>query len=429
MRIGPDGTTAGPGEDVVCAESHCASEGTVEVLVEPQLPGPLLAVVGDGPAARTLAELARTIGWRVTGEANEGADAVVVATMGTRDEERSPPRSRCRPTTSRSSRARAVAGVVLEHLREQGTSEEGAGRVRSPAGLDLGPCTQEEIAVAVLAELVAWRHAGAPAVEAPAEAVDPVCGMTVSVTESAVSAEVDGVTCTSAASTAVRDLRRGGALKIENSFEVDAPPEAAWALLMDVPRVIPCMPGATLAETVDDDHWKAKLAVKLGPISLNFDADVTRETADAQAHRAVLATDARESRGRGSAQATIESTLVAQNGGTRVDIVTDLMLTGPVAQYGRGMVQSVAGQLTSQFASCLQKQLAPAPAGGGEHRRRLPRRRRSPSPACGSDSARSSTSSAVRFEGGSRETNRGHGQRRAARGGGRAAPAARLLPA
>jgi len=155
-------------------------------------------------------------------------------------------------------------------------------------------------------------------------------------------------------------------LKIENSFEVDAPPEAAWALLMDVPRVIPCMPGATLAETVDDDHWKAKLAVKLGPIALNFDADVSREASDEQARRAVLATNARESRGRGSAQATIESTLAAQNGGTRVDIVTDLTLTGPVAQYGRGMVQSVAGQLTAQFASCLQKQLAPAPAAAGE---------------------------------------------------------------
>ncbi|HTO26619.1 MAG TPA: SRPBCC family protein [Gaiellaceae bacterium] len=152
-------------------------------------------------------------------------------------------------------------------------------------------------------------------------------------------------------------------MKIENSFEVDAPPEAAWALLMDVPRVIPCMPGATLAETVDDDHWKAKLAVKLGPISLNFDADVSREAADPGSRVATLSTNARESRGRGSATATIESTLVEQNGGTRVDIVTDLTLTGPVAQYGRGMVQSVAGQLTAQFATCLQKQLAaPAPA-------------------------------------------------------------------
>jgi len=147
-------------------------------------------------------------------------------------------------------------------------------------------------------------------------------------------------------------------VRIENSFDVAASPEAAWALLMDVPRVIPCMPGATLAETVDDDHWKAKLAVKLGPISLNFDADVSRESADVAARHAVLATTARESRGRGSAQATIASALAEQEGGTRVDIVTDLTLAGPVAQYGRGMVQSVASQLTSQFAGCLQKQLA-----------------------------------------------------------------------
>jgi len=150
-------------------------------------------------------------------------------------------------------------------------------------------------------------------------------------------------------------------VRIENSFEVEAPPEAAWALMMDVPRVIPCMPGATLAETIDDDHWKAKLAVKLGPISLNFDADVSRESADVAARHAVLATTARESRGRGSAQATIASTLAEQDGGTRVDIVTDLTLTGPVAQYGRGMVQSVAAQLTSQFASCLQQQLVEPP--------------------------------------------------------------------
>ena len=194
VRIGPSGTAAGPGEDVVCAESHCASEGTVEVLVEPQLPGPLLAVVGDGPAARTLAELARTIGWRVTAQADEGADAVVVATMGTRDEEALAAALALSADYVALVASAKRAGVVLGHLREQGVSEEELARVRSPAGLDLGPCTQEEIAVAVLAELVAWRHANAPAAEAPAEAVDPVCGMTVSITDTAVSAEVDGVT-------------------------------------------------------------------------------------------------------------------------------------------------------------------------------------------------------------------------------------------
>jgi len=156
-------------------------------------------------------------------------------------------------------------------------------------------------------------------------------------------------------------------MKIENSFEVAAPPEAAWGLLMDVPRVIPCMPGAQLTETLDDDHWKATMAVKLGPIGLTFETDVAREAADAEARQAVLSARAREAKGRGSAQATITSTLAAANGGTRVDIVTDLALTGAVAQYGRGMVQAVAGQLTASFASCLQAQLAPAaPAAGGE---------------------------------------------------------------
>jgi carbon monoxide dehydrogenase subunit G len=154
-------------------------------------------------------------------------------------------------------------------------------------------------------------------------------------------------------------------MKIENSFEVPAPPEAAWALLMDVPRVIPCMPGAELTETVDDTHWKAKMSVKLGPISLLFATDVARESADEATRTSKLSANAREAKGRGSARATIESSLAATDGGTRVDVVTDLALTGPVAQYGRGMVQDVAAQLTQQFADCLQRQLStPAPAEG-----------------------------------------------------------------
>jgi len=150
-------------------------------------------------------------------------------------------------------------------------------------------------------------------------------------------------------------------VKIENSFEVPAPPERAWALLMDVPRIIPCMPGAKLDETVDDSHWKATMAVKLGPISLSFITDVTREEEDESARRAKLSAKAREARGRGNAQATIESTLIPQNGGTRVDIVTDLQLAGAVAQYGRGLVEDVSSQMVTRFADCLQKQLAATP--------------------------------------------------------------------
>jgi uncharacterized protein len=151
-------------------------------------------------------------------------------------------------------------------------------------------------------------------------------------------------------------------MRLENSFEVPAPPEAAWELLMDMPRVIPCMPGAQLDETVDDSNWKATVQVKLGPISLSFATDVKREEADATARRTKLSARAREKRGRGAAQAAIESSLAAVNGGTRVDLVTDLSLTGAVAQYGRGIVGDVSSQLVTSFAECLQAQLTAAPA-------------------------------------------------------------------
>ena len=150
-------------------------------------------------------------------------------------------------------------------------------------------------------------------------------------------------------------------MKLENSFEVEAPREAAWDLLMDVPRVIPCMPGAELTETINESTWKAHMKVKLGPISLTFEADVTREEAEEEEGRVRLAAQARELRGRGAALASIESTVASINGGTKVDVVTDLGMSGAIAQYGRGMVQDVSTQLVSSFAECLQKQLVASP--------------------------------------------------------------------
>jgi carbon monoxide dehydrogenase subunit G len=146
-------------------------------------------------------------------------------------------------------------------------------------------------------------------------------------------------------------------VKLENSFEVTASPEAAWDLLMDVPRVIPCMPGAELVETVDDSHWKARMRVKLGPISLSFLTDVTHEEVDEVGRRVVLAARAREERGRGAATATIESSLASAEGRTQVTTVTDLALTGKAAQFGRGLVQDVSAQLLGSFADCLEQQL------------------------------------------------------------------------
>jgi xanthine dehydrogenase accessory factor len=191
VRIGPPGEAP---PDVIVAESSCASEGVVEVLIEPQLPQPRLAIVGDSPAARTLTELARVIGWGLAGEPGEGVDAVVVATMGRGDEEAleaalaSPAGYVGLVASSRR------AAAVLEALRSRGLDEEALARVRSPAGLDLGPSRQEEIAVAILAELVAWRHAGSGDPARLIEAVDPVCGMTVSVAAAAETAVHDDVT-------------------------------------------------------------------------------------------------------------------------------------------------------------------------------------------------------------------------------------------
>lgn len=196
VKICPDGSEqAADGPDVVVAVSSCASEGTVEVFIQPHLPSPLLRVVGDSPAGRTLAELARAIGWRVTSGAGDAdADAVVVATMGRGDEDALAEAVRSGAQYVGLVASTRRAGVVRAALRARGVDEERLAAVRSPAGLDLGPCTQEEIAVAVLAELVAWSHGRGGSPGQLLEAVDPVCGMTVSVDGNDVTYVYDGTT-------------------------------------------------------------------------------------------------------------------------------------------------------------------------------------------------------------------------------------------
>jgi xanthine dehydrogenase accessory factor len=220
VQIGPAGSGAAAPDDVVVAESRCASEGVVEVLIEPELPGPLLAVLGEGVAGRTLVQLARIVGWRVTDQLDpdSAADAVVVATMGHGDEDALASALKAGVGYVGLVASARRAAVVLDALRERGVDTEDLARVRSPAGRDLGPSTQEEIAVAILAELVDWRHglvpvrpgdhpggppdppdpaglapAASSSASAPAEAVDPVCGMTVAVA-GAPTAVRDGVT-------------------------------------------------------------------------------------------------------------------------------------------------------------------------------------------------------------------------------------------
>ncbi len=134
VRIGPAGAGAGAPDDVVVAESRCASEGVVEVLIEPELPGPLLAVLGEGVAGRTLVQLARIIGWRVTDQLDPdaGPDAVVVATMGHGDEDALASALKAGVGYVGLVASARRAAVVLDALREQGVAPERAGPGAQP---------------------------------------------------------------------------------------------------------------------------------------------------------------------------------------------------------------------------------------------------------------------------------------------------------
>lgn len=156
-------------------------------------------------------------------------------------------------------------------------------------------------------------------------------------------------------------------MKLENSFEVPASVEQVWAYLLDVERVVPCMPGAELTETIDDRNFKGKLTVKVGPVTLAFAGKVTMEEKDDAAHRVVLKASGMEQRGKGAASATVTSSLEAGEGATRVVIVQDLSVQGQAAQVSRGMMPDVSAKLTKQFADCIRTNLeAERSAAAGE---------------------------------------------------------------
>lgn len=144
---------------------------------------------------------------------------------------------------------------------------------------------------------------------------------------------------------------------LENSFEVPAGIERTWDYLLDVERVVPCMPGAELTETVDETHWKGKVTIKLGPVKLSFKGKVEMAERDDEAHRVVLKGSGMEQRGKGAASATITTTAEESTSGTRIVVVQDLKVQGQAAQMSRGMMQDVTAKLTKQFADCLESNL------------------------------------------------------------------------
>jgi carbon monoxide dehydrogenase subunit G len=150
-------------------------------------------------------------------------------------------------------------------------------------------------------------------------------------------------------------------MKLENEFTVPASVEAAWDVLLDVERVAPCLPGATL-EGEQDGEYAGTMKIKIGPITTSYKGTVKIEEADESARRAVMRAQARDSRGQGTAAATITSTMEEVEGGTRVHVETDMRVTGPAAQFGRGVMQDVSAKLMGRFADCLAEEIAGAGA-------------------------------------------------------------------
>jgi hypothetical protein len=136
---------------------------------------------------------------------------------------------------------------------------------------------------------------------------------------------------------------------------------------MDVPRVIPCVPGATLNGALGDDNWQAQVAVTLGPVAMTFDADISREAVDEAEGAVRLVVKAREKRGRGAATAEVDSRIEEVGEGTLVVVTTNLRLQGAVARVGRPeIVEEVSQQMTDSFASCLQAKLREEGSGAPE---------------------------------------------------------------
>jgi carbon monoxide dehydrogenase subunit G len=147
-------------------------------------------------------------------------------------------------------------------------------------------------------------------------------------------------------------------VKLEHAFDVPASPQATLALLLDAERVVPCMPGAELTEVVDDGTWKTTMAVKLGPVGLDFLNEVRVLEMDEAGGHVRLGVKGRDTRGKGGADATVDAHLTPQGTGTTVSMTTDLRFSGQAAQLGRpSVVQDVSARLVNQFAACIAAQL------------------------------------------------------------------------
>lgn len=145
-------------------------------------------------------------------------------------------------------------------------------------------------------------------------------------------------------------------MKLENRFTVPVPVEEAWKVLLDVERIAPCMPGATLTK-FEGDNFEGTVKVKVGPINLTYGGKASFVSKDEANYVAVIDGSGKETRGTGTAKALITCRLISKGDSTEVEVDTDLNVTGKPAQFGRGVLADVSGKLVDQFAACLSEEI------------------------------------------------------------------------
>ena len=146
-------------------------------------------------------------------------------------------------------------------------------------------------------------------------------------------------------------------MELTHDFTVPASVDDAWATFMDLERVGSCFPGATVT-SVDESGFAGTVKVKLGPIALQYAGTGQFLERDDAAHRAVIEAKGKDKRGNGTAGATVTVLLAPSGDGTRIDVTTDLSITGKPAQFGRGVMQDVSDKLLQQFVACIEGQFA-----------------------------------------------------------------------
>jgi carbon monoxide dehydrogenase subunit G len=146
-------------------------------------------------------------------------------------------------------------------------------------------------------------------------------------------------------------------MELEHSFIIPVSPEQAWGVLLDVEQVAPCMPGATI-DAVDGDEIKGRIKVKVGPVALTYAGTARFTEKDEKTRTVILEASGKETRGSGTAAATVNSSLQDEGGQTRVVVRTTMTVTGRPAQFGRGVIAEVGGRIIQKFASNLAAQLS-----------------------------------------------------------------------